>query len=117
MRPLLDGMELPQVQQVRTLDRRSLAEHKVHGHDGSFLQNLGRHPKTIAVSGVVSGPDALDTVEELDAKFRAESTVSFLTDIASDGDIAEMRIQSFEAREVAGKPRRFVYALVLGRKL
>ena len=42
MRPMLDDIELPQVQEIAAYDRRMLAEHKPPGMDGSLLQNLGR---------------------------------------------------------------------------
>ena len=44
MRPMLDDLELPQVQQVVTYERRALAEHKQPGMAGSLFQNMGRRP-------------------------------------------------------------------------
>ena len=65
MRPMLDDLELHQVQELATYDRRMLAEHKPPGMDGSLLQNLGRRPGHLALWGVKTGPDALEFVETL----------------------------------------------------
>ena len=113
MRPMLDDLELPQVQTLRIHDRRMLAEHRAPGMDGSHLQNLGRRASAIAVAGVASGPTALAFLETLNEKFDAGAPVSFISDIAADAEIEEVLIDDFKMRDVAGKPERYAYALVL----
>lgn len=113
MRPMLDDIELPQVQEINTLDRRMLAEHKPPGMDGSLLQNLGRRPTHLTLWGVKSGPDALDFVETLEQKFRAGEPVPFVADIVADTSIEAMIIDDWQWQEVAGKPDRYSYAITL----
>lgn len=113
MRPLIDELELPQVQEIDLLERRDLAEHRAPGMDGSLLQNLGRHPACLALWGVASGPDARQLTEELDGKFRAGEPVTFIADITEDSEIESMVIDDLRFQELAGKPQRFAFAVTL----
>ncbi len=113
MRPMLDDLELPQVQEIATHDRRALAEHKPPGMAGSLLQNMGRRPTRLVLWGVATGPEALDFVEQLDGKYRAGEPVPFTADIVAEAEIEEMVIDNLQWQELAGKPERFAYVLTL----
>ncbi|MGR9052191.1 MAG: hypothetical protein ACU84J_06040 [Gammaproteobacteria bacterium] len=113
MRPLLDDLELPQVQEIVTLERRVLAEHKPPGMAGSLLQNLGRRPARLLVKGVVTGPESLDFIQQLDGKFRDAMPVTFIADIVKDAEIERMKIEDLKLEDLAGKPERFAYVLTL----
>ena len=113
MQPMLDDIELPQVQEITTYDRRMLAEHKPPGMDGSLLQNLGRRPVHLALWGVKTGPDALDFVEQLEQKHRAAKPVPFVADIVADAEIEQMIIDYLQWQELAGKPDRYSYVITL----
>lgn len=113
MRPMLDDLELIQVQQIATFDRRQLAEHKPPGMSGSLLQNLGRQPTSLVVGGVATGPEAQSFIEQLDEKFRAGTPVPFVADIVTDTAIEEIVIDDLRIRDLAGKPLRYAYALTL----
>jgi len=60
MRPMLDDLPLPQVQEISTNEQRALAEHKPPSMAGSLLQNMGRRPTHLTLWGVASGPEAKD---------------------------------------------------------
>ncbi len=113
MQPMLDDLALPQVQVIRTYDKRMLSEHRATGMDGSFLQNMGRKPACLMLAGIASGLDALQFVEKLDDKFNQGQAVTFITDIIADSDIEEMLIDDLKWEELAGKPNRFAYVLTL----
>lgn len=113
MRPMLDDLELPQVQEITTYDRRMLAEHKPPGMDGSLLQNLGRRPGHLTLWGVKTGPGSLEFVETLEQKFRAGQPVPFVADIIADAEIETMIIDDLQWQEVAGKPDRYSYVITL----
>ncbi|HEX5717847.1 MAG TPA: hypothetical protein VF179_16940 [Thermoanaerobaculia bacterium] len=113
MRPMLDDLELPQVQEIRTHDLRALAEHKPPGMSGSLLQNLGRRPTVLLLWGVASGPEARDFITRLEDKFRAAQPVPFTADIASDTGIETVRIADLKLDDLAGRPDRFTYILTL----
>ncbi|MEZ4706873.1 MAG: hypothetical protein R3A44_06695 [Caldilineaceae bacterium] len=113
MHPMLDDLELPQVQEITTYDRRMLAEHKPPGMAGSLLQNLGRRPGSLVLWGVKTGPDALDFIEDLNGKFRAGDPLPFVADIIADAAIEQMIIDDLQWQELAGKPDRYAYVLTL----
>ncbi|MGI8426037.1 MAG: hypothetical protein ACR2M4_05460 [Actinomycetota bacterium] len=110
---MLDDIELPQVQEIATLERRVLAEHKPPGMAGSLLQNLGRRPARLTLWGVATGPEALDFMQKLDDKFRAATPVPFVADIVKDAEIDQMLIEDLRLQDLAGKPERFAYMLTL----
>src|SRR4249919_4292611 len=113
MRPMLAGTELPQVQQISTADLRALAEHKPPGMDGSLLQNLGRAPTTITLSGVATDPKALELVATLKRDLRTGSAVPFVADITTGCAIDNVLIDDLQVRQVAGKPDRYAYVVTL----
>ena len=113
MRPMLDDLELGQVQEVSTYERRTLAEHKPPGMSGSFLQNLGRRPTRLVLWGVAVGHDALSFTQKLDENFRAAKPVSFTADIVKDAEIELVFIEDLKIQQLAGKPERFAYLLTL----
>jgi hypothetical protein len=80
---------------------------------GSLLQNLGRRPTTVRVSGVATGAQALATLQKLDDKFRSGSPVPFVADILADADIQDVLIEDLRVLDLAGKPQRFSYTLTL----
>lgn len=113
IRPMLDDIELPLVREVATHDRRMLSELKPPGMAGSVVQNLGRRPLRVVVSGFATGPDALATVQTLDDKFRAAKPVPFVGDIVADANLDLVLIEDLRLEELAGKPERFRYELTL----
>ena len=117
MRPMLDDLELPQVQEAAIGEQRALAEHHAADADGSVVQDLGRHAARVRLWGVATGPDAAEFVEKLAARFRAGDPVPFTADITSGAAIERMSIADLQLRESAGKPQRWVYALALDEYL
>jgi hypothetical protein len=110
---MLDDLELPQVQELGTFEKRSLAEYKPPGMAGSVLQNLGRRPTRLLLWGVVTGPDALAFTEKLEGKFRDGKPVPFTADIIADAKIDQVMIDDLRLEQLAGKPERFAYAVEL----
>lgn len=113
MRPMLGGLELPQVQEAALAERRELAEHRAPGMDGSLLQDLGREPARFTVWGVAAGPDAARFLDDLEAKFREGARMAFTADVDSGARVEHVSIAGLRVEEVAGKPGRWMYALTL----
>jgi hypothetical protein len=110
---MLDDLELIQVQEIGTYDRRVLAEHKPPGMPGSLLQNLGRRPARVVLWGVATGDKALEFTQKLDDKFRSGKPVPFIADITADSQIQQVLIDDLHYQDLAGKPERFAYVLTL----
>src|SRR5260370_34044299 len=113
MNPMLDNLELPQVQEISIIERRILAEQKPPGMEGSLLQNMGRRPTRLALWGIANGPGAQDFVETLDGKFRDGKPLPFTTDIVADSKIDQVLIDNLRVQDLAGKPQRYAYILTL----
>ncbi len=113
MQPMLDDLELPQVQEITTHEKRTLAEHKPPGMAGSLLQNLGRRPTYLLLWGVATGPTALDTIAKLNEKFQAGAALTFTADISADANIDQVIIDNLQVQDLAGKPQRYAYVLTL----
>jgi hypothetical protein len=110
---MLDDLELPQVQEIVTTDRRVLAEHKPPAMAGSLLQNLGRRPGHFALWGVASGSGARPFVERLNTLFADAEPVPFTADIVSESRLERVVIADLRVEELAGKPDRYLYVLTL----
>lgn len=113
MNPMLDDLALPQVQEIAVIERRTLAEHKPPGMDGSLLQNMGRRPTRMALWGIASGPDAQSFVEKLNGKYHDGKAVPFTADIVADSKIEKILIENLRVQDLAGKPERYAYVLTL----
>lgn len=113
MRPMLDDLELPQVQEAALAERRELAEHRAPGMDGSLLQDMGRRPSRFTVWGVAAGPDAAVFVERLADRFRQGTSAVFTADVDAGARVERVSITGLRVEELAGKPQRWMYALSL----
>jgi len=112
-RPMLDDVELPQVQRIVVDGDQLLFAHEVAGLDGDFLQRLQRRAGTVRLEGVLSGAGARETLKKLRNKFRAGKPFPFVADITTATRIGEVLIQELGIRELAGRPERFEYAFLL----
>lgn len=110
---MLDDLELPLVQEVTTLEKRVLAEHKPPGMAGSLLQNLGRRLTRLSLWGVATGDKAQDFIEKLNEKFRDGKPLPFTADIVAESKLDQVLIEDLSVQELAGKPGRFAYVLIL----
>lgn len=113
IRPMLDDMELPLVQVLRTEEDQVWVEQGVPALDGSLFQRLGRAPTHTFVQGVMSGSDAVENVEKLRKLFQAAEPVTFTADIMTATQVTQMLITDLAVRELAGKPHCFSYAATL----
>lgn len=113
VKPMLGNLELSLVQRARTAEERALAKHAVPGLDGAVFQNMGRQPTLVVLTGVLVGEEALDGLAELRQKFQAREPVSFVADIATGTQVTQVLIEHLRVRELAGRPARFGYRVVL----
>src|SRR4051812_15244299 len=104
IRPMVDDLALPQVQQVVTRDRRRLVEHRAPGMDGSLLQNLGREAARVVLRRVATCPDPAAFVASLSEKLQAAAPVAFVADIVTDAHIQRMMIDDLRVEDAAGAP-------------
>lgn len=113
VRPMLDDLELQQVQTIEVDGDQVWTQHGIPALEGDFFQGLGRCASRITLTGVLTGAEVADGLAQLRAKFRAAAPVSFVADIATATRIEEVVIEEMGVRAVAGKPSRFAYAFTL----
>ncbi len=113
VKPMLDDIELQQVQRIEAEEKESLIQHSVPVLEGDFLQDLGRRASQIKLTGVMLGEEVADALKKLRDKFRAAEPVSFVADIATATKVDKVLIEEIQVRDLAGKPERFAYALTL----
>src|SRR5947209_624091 len=99
-RPLLDGVELEQVQKVESDDAEAVETHGVPALEGDFLQDLGRRAVRISLNGAMLGDSAGESLKTLREKFRTVQPVSFVSDIASATKVDKVLIEDFGVREI-----------------
>ncbi len=113
LRPMLDDIELQQVQIIESDQDQALAQHRIPRLEGDFFQHLGRHAGSFCLHAVLTGPEARQGVEALEEKFRAGTPVSFVADIATAVQVEQVLIAGFDVRDLAGRPLRFAVSLRL----
>jgi len=112
-KPILDGVELQQVEGIEGYNKWDLKQHRVPALEGDFLQSLGRGAVRIRLQGVLTGTQAGQSLETIREKFRAAQPVSFVSDIATATKVVRVLVQDMKVRELAGRPERFEYAITL----
>ena len=111
--PMLGDVELRTVQNIATVERRALVEHRVPGMAGSAFQDLGRPSTSIKLEGILFGDESRTKLEGLRGKFQAAEPVSFAADIATATEIVDVLIEDLRVVEVAGRPGTFLYQILL----
>jgi outer membrane protein OmpA-like peptidoglycan-associated protein len=110
-RPVLDDLELQQVQLVAVHKDQVLHRHDVAALEGDFFQRLGRRATSVSLTGVLTGAEAGEALKQLRTKFRAAEPVSFAADITTATRVDSVLIEELRVRELAGRPERFAYEI------
>ncbi len=106
-------LETRSIINITLSNRRQVYEIKIPGYDGSVFQDFGRHPTTIIVEGLLTGPNSKNTFQDLNSKFKLGKPIQFVSDIPSITEISEVMIESFRATIVSYSPTSYWYILVL----
>jgi outer membrane protein OmpA-like peptidoglycan-associated protein len=112
-KPMIDGIELQQVQHIDAGEDEIFYQHNTIALEGDFLQDIGRRAARVRLHGILTGSRAAKALETLRGKFRRAGLVSFVADIATAVRVKQMLIQEMSFGEMAGKPDCFEYALTL----
>lgn len=110
-KPMLDKLELQQVQKIEAEESEAVSQHNVPALEGDFLQDLGRRATRITLTGVLTGSTVGDDLKQLREKFQNVQAVPFVADVATATSVDQVLIEELNVRELAGKPERFEYAI------
>ena len=113
-KPMLGDFELDGIEMIESLERRVLAEHRVPGLAGSYLQDMGTEANLIVITGSKSGDDARDAfLEGIRGLFNKGEAVTFTADINTATELSDVLIEDLQVAEVSGSPDSFRYLMTL----
>src|SRR6185437_3626394 len=94
--PIIDDLELQQVQEVQAQEQEAVVRHQVPALEGDFLQDLGRRAVRFTVNGVLTGDKAGEDLKKLREKFQNAQPVPFVNDIASAVSVSQVMIEALD---------------------
>ena len=113
-KPMLADFELDGLEAIESFEQRVLAEHRVPGLAGSYLQDMGTEPNLILITGTKAGDDARDAfLEKIRDLFNKGEAVTFTADINTATDLTDVLIERLQVAEVSGSPDTFRYLITL----
>lgn len=114
VRPALDGWEVPRIQSIDTLERRSLVELEVPGRVGNLFQDMNTTPTRIVIAGSLYGDEARDEFfDNLRTKYQAGDPVTFVADIVTATEVQYVVIETLRFKESSVSPDQIDYFFVI----
>lgn len=114
IKPMLGELALEDVEYIESLESRAIAEHRVPGLAGAYLQDLGTAPNEILIVGSKSGDDARDAfLEGIRAIFNAGEPTTFVADILTATEIDEVVLTELHVAEAAVDQPAFRYRMTI----
>lgn len=113
-KPMLGDFEIDGIHAVESFERRVLAEHRVPGLAGSYLQDMGTEANLVVITGSKSGDDARDDfLQHMRDIFNKGEPVTFTADINTATDLTDVLIEDLQVAEIGGSPDSFRYTIAL----
>lgn len=113
VKPMLDDIELQNVQEIEIDEDQVFVEHEIPALEGDFFQGTGRRATRIGLNGVMTGSDVGQKLKTLREKFKSAVPLTFISDVATATRVDKVLIEDMKVRDIAGKPERFAYLLSL----
>jgi hypothetical protein len=114
VKPVLGDWEIPRIESIRTLERRSFVELPVPGRAASLYQDLNTEPTRISITGSLFGDEDRDAfLEEVRGTFRAGEPMTFVADIVTATEVQYVVVETLAFRESARRPDEIEYSIVL----
>lgn len=107
------GVEIRNVSNISTTDRRNIVEHQIPGMEGSVFQNMGRAAVRISFEGTLQGRSAKNKLETIRSKFKQGIPLPFNSDISGAADVTQVLIENLRISEEAGITDRYQYSIVI----
>jgi hypothetical protein len=106
-------LDVRNISNISTSDRREMVEHDIPGMEGNVFQNLGRSPVNISFDGILQGKSAKSNLETIRSKFKQGIPLSFNSNISGAADVTKVLIDDLRITEVGGESNRYSYSIVL----
>lgn len=103
VRPMIGSWEVPNIEQIATLEQRRLAVLAVPGLAGDLHHDLGSSSLVVEIAGSVHGDAARDELlTELRTPFISGDPLDFVADITTATELEQVVIESLEVSEGHG---------------
>lgn len=112
-KPVLGDWEIPRIQQLRSEERRRIADLPIPGRAGNLLQDLNSAPAAVEIRGSVVAAERSEFLANIREKFRAGEPLTFVADITEATDIQFVMIESLVVEESSLLPEQINYHLRL----
>jgi hypothetical protein len=114
IKPVLDDWEIPHIEAIQSLERRTFVELPVPGRVGSLYQDLNTAPARITIRGSLFGDEPRDDfLNRLRRKFRDGSAVTFVADIVTATSVQYVIVESLHFAQSGTRPDQIEYDFVL----
>jgi hypothetical protein len=114
IKPMLGDFALEHLEYIESSESRALVEHRVPGLEGSYFQDMGTVPTTIALAGTKYGDEARDNfLEGIRKIFNAGEPTTFVADINTATDLTQVVIEDLQVAEISGRADSFRYVIKL----
>ena len=106
-------VEVSNISNMQTSDKRNVIEHEIPGMEGNVFQNLGRSAVRISFDGTFQGKTAKNKIELIRSKFKQGTPLPFNSDISGATDVTKVMIEDLKVTETAGLANKFEYSILL----
>jgi len=106
-------LEVRNISNISTSDRREMVEHDIPGMEGNVFQNLGRSPVNISFDGILQGKSVKSILETIRSKFKQGIPLPFNSNISGAADVTKVLIDDLRIMEIGGVSNRYNYSIVL----
>ena len=105
--------ELRVIDSIYIADKRSLVELEIPGKDGNLLQDMGRQPAKIVISGQIMGENSRQILESLLSKQDENKPSRLVTEQLDAVGIENVLIENLSYIECSGTIKKYEYRLIL----
>jgi len=114
VKPMLGDWEIPHIENIQSMERRSFVELDIPGREGSLFQDMNSLPSSIVVSGSLYGDEKRNEfLEEVRGKFRSGEPLTFVGDIVTATSVQYVVIRDLSFEESSFHPDQINYSLVI----
>jgi hypothetical protein len=114
VKPMIGDYALEDIEFIESVESRALAQHRVPGLGGDYLQDLGTSPNEILIIGSKHGDDARDGfLTSIRDIFNKGEPTTFVADILTATDVSDVMVTDLNVSETAGAETTFRYAITI----
>jgi hypothetical protein len=114
VRPALGDWQIPNIDRIETLERRSLVEFPLPGETGSVYQDMASDPTRLVIAGSLYGDEARDGfLEEVRTRFTEGEPLTFVADIVAATELRYVVVETLRFEQVGTRPDETSFWMVL----